>query len=301
MEIGLQQMRSVVVLAEHQNFGRAAEALFITQPALTKQIRRIEETLGGPLFIRRPRRLTLTRAGEVLVARARPLLNDATNVVDASRRAMRGEAGSLRIGFGLSSMATGLADLIRRFRRRFPAVQITMREMSTPPQLIALANCALDVGFVRLPVEDRRISTFPLFSDRLVIAVSGYSNAMAGRGLKSFSGEPFVVVSRSASATLHDHIIRTCNAAGFSPQITQEAGELFTILNLVRAGAGVALVPNSCKIMNVPQIQFVDTGIPAAAWKIGIAHHKSLNSDPAVQNFVSMAREKIQSKSRGKL
>ncbi|UWZ83124.1 LysR family transcriptional regulator [Occallatibacter riparius] len=291
MELDLEQMRSVVVLAEHRNFGRAAAALFISQPALTKQIRKIEETLGGTLFIRKPRQLTLTRAGEVFVERARALLLDAKNAVDVSRSAIRGEAGLLRIGFGLPSMATGLPDLIQKFRRRFPLVQISLREMSTPPQLTALASGALDVGFVRLPIQDERIRSVPLFGDRLMIVASVHCSKKSGHGLRQFAMQPFIVVSRSASASLHDHVMRTCNAAGFSPQIVQEAAELFTVLNFVRAGAGVALVPNSCRVMNVPEIRFLNTGIASASWKVGIAYHKSRDMDPAIRNFVSMARE----------
>src|SRR5215510_7013571 len=127
MDLDLDQMRSVVVLAEHLHFGRAAAALYVSQPALTKQIHKIESTLGGPLFLRRPRQLTLTRSGEVLVEHARAVLRDAQlAIIDISRRAMRGEAGRLRFGFGLPSLATGLPDHVRRFRRRFHDVQISM-------------------------------------------------------------------------------------------------------------------------------------------------------------------------------
>ena len=287
-------MRSIVVLAEYLNFGRAAAALYISQPALTKQVHRIEETLGGPLFIRRPRRLSLTRAGEVLVEHSRSLLRDAQVAVDVSRSAMRGEAGALRIGFGLPSLATGLPDLVQRFRRQYPGVHISMREMSTPSQLEALENRTLDVGLVRLPILAGEINSFPLFSDRLVIAVrpQGHGNV---RGLRSFAPNAFILVSRSASASLHDHIVRTCNAAGFSPRIVQEVGELFTLLNFVRAGAGVALVPHSCKVMNVPRVRFLETGISSAVWNIGIAFHKSFASDPTVRNFVSLARQEFNS------
>jgi len=215
MDLDLGQMRSVVVLAEHLHFGRAAAALYVSQPALTKQIHKIEDTLGGPLFVRRPRQLTLTRAGQVLVDQARSLLRDAQFAIDVSRGALRGEAGLLRIGFGLPSLATGLPDLIQRFRRRFPRVQISMREMSTPPQLEALGNGTLDVGFVRLPVPASEISSFVLFSDRLVVAVGHHEAKDSRKGLRSFAREPFVLVSRSASASLHDHIIRTCHAADF--------------------------------------------------------------------------------------
>jgi len=293
MEVDLDQMRSIVVLAEHLNFGRASQALCISQPALTKQIHRIEETLGGPLFVREPRRLTLTRAGQVLVERARSLLIDAQFAVDLSRSAVRGEAGLLRIGFGLPSLATGLPDLIQRFRYRYPGVQVVMREMSTPAQLEALENRTMDVGFVRLPIEAGEIFSFPLFSDRLVIAVSAH--AKQPHGLKSCARDPFILVTRSASASLHEHVLRTCHAAGFSPRIVQEVGELFTLLNFIRAGAGVALVPHSCKVMHVPRVRFLETAIPSAVWKIGIAFHQSLRADPTVRNFVSMVRDDFSS------
>lgn len=293
MDLDLSQMRSIVVLADYLNFGRASEALHISQPALTKQVRKIEETLGGPLFIRTPRRLILTRAGEVLVERSRSLLRDAQFAVDISRSAMRGSAGLLRIGFGLPSLATGLPDFIQRFRGRFPGVQISMREMSTLPQLEALENRTLDIGFVRLPIQADEIVGIPLFSDRLVVAVSPQGRRKPREGLRSFVSDPFILVSRSASASLHDHVVRTCHAAGFSPRIVQEVGELFTVLNFVRAGAGVALVPHSCKVMNVPRVRFIETGIASAVWNIGIAVHRSFESDPTVQNFVSMVRQEF--------
>jgi len=296
MDMDLDQMRSVVVLAEHLHFGRAAAALYVSQPALTKQIHKIEDILGGPLFVRRPRQLTLTQAGRVLIEHARVLLRDGQLAIDVSRSAMRGEAGLLRIGFGLPSLATGLPDLIQRFRIRFPRVQISMDEMSTPPQLDALGNRTLDVGFVRLPIPASEISSFPLFTDRLVIAVGPQAVKDSRKGLRSFAREPFVLVTRAASATLHDHIIRTCHAAGFLPKVVQEVSELFTLLNFVRAGAGVALVPSSCKAMNVPRVRYLETGIPVAGWKIGVAFHKSSTSDPIVRNFVSAVRHDFQSR-----
>src|SRR5215468_3601154 len=296
MDVDLDQMRSIVVLAEHLHFGRAAAALYISQPALTKQIHKIEETLGGPLFLRKPRQLTLTRAGEVLVERARSVLRDAQVAIDISRSAVRGEAGCLRIGFGLPSLATGLPDLVQRFRRRFPGVQISMHEMSTPPQLEALGNRTLDVGFVRLPITASEISSFPLFTDRLVIAVGPHAAKDSRKRLRSFAREPFVLVTRAASASLYDHIIRTCHAAGFLPKVVQEVSELFTLLNFVRAGAGVALVPSSCKAMNVPRVRYLETGIPTAGWKIGVAFHESSISDPLVRNFVSAVRHEFQSR-----
>lgn len=293
MELTVEQLRSVVVLAEQLHFGRAAAALYVSQPALTKQIRKIENILGGPLFLRKPRQLTLTRAGEVLVEHSRSVIRDTQIAVDLSRSAMRGEAGLLRIGFGLSSLAIGLPEIIQRFRRRFPLIQTSMRELSTPPQLEELENRTLDIGFVRLPVSAVAISSVPLFTDRLMIVVQRRKGQNSRGGLRFFAREPFVMVSRSASASLHDHIVRTCHAAGFMPRVVQEVAELFTVLRFVQAGIGVALVPRSSDIMNVPGIRYLETGMSAVQWKVGVAFHNASASDPPVRNFVSAVRRQF--------
>jgi DNA-binding transcriptional LysR family regulator len=288
MTLELSQMRSVIALAEAMHFGRAAMALHVSQPALTKQIHKIEEALGGPLFVRKPRQLELTRAGEVLVAKVRPLLHDAQIAEDLFRCAMRGEAGLLRIGFGIATLATGLPDLIRRFRNRFPNVQIAMRDMSTPAQLEALENRELDVGFVRVPVSNPELSARPVLRDRLMIAVGAETGTRSRGGLASFARSPFVAVARTASASLYDHVLRTCRAAGFTPRIAQEVDELFTALSFVRAGAGVAVLPESSKALKVPRVRYIETGQPSAVFDIGIAFHKSSAADPIVANFISV-------------
>ncbi len=263
-------MRSVVALADHLHFGRAALALHISQPALTKQIRKVEATLGGALFARRPRQLALTRAGQAFVARARPLLHEAQLAEKYFRSAMLGECGLIRIGFGIASLATGLPDLIQRFRGRFPGVEVAMREMSTPAQLDALENRTLDFGFVRIPASSQELVVWPLFQDRLVLAIGPHSGGRARGGLASFSREPFIGVARSASASLFDHVLRTCRAG---------------------AGAGVALVPRSSRVMRVPSIRYVETAVPAGKWNIGLAFHKSSPADPILSRFLSLVRQ----------
>ncbi len=294
MDVDLREMRSVVTLADHLHFGRAALTLHISQPALTKQIRKVEATLGGTLFTRRPRQLVLTRAGQAFVARARPLLHEAELSEKYFRSAMLGETGLVRIGFGIVSLATGLPDLIQRFRSRFPGAEVAMREMSTPAQLEALENRTLDFGFVRVPVSSQELVVWPLFRDRLVVAVGPHTRRRV-RGLAYFSREPFIIVARSASASLYDHVLRTCRAAGFAPRVAQEVSEIFTALNFVRAGAGVALVPRSSRVMHVPSIRYLETGVTAAEWSIGVAFHKSSPADPVLDKFLSVVRQSYRS------
>src|SRR5690242_11493538 len=113
MDLDLAELRSFVVLADTLHFGKAAEALHITQPALTKQIQRIESRLGGALFVRRYGKVSTTSAGDVLRGAARRLLQQAEEAEQLARLALHGKAGVLRIGFGIASLAAGLADLLR--------------------------------------------------------------------------------------------------------------------------------------------------------------------------------------------
>jgi DNA-binding transcriptional LysR family regulator len=288
MAIELSELRSFVVLAEHLHFGQAAEALHISQPALTKQIQRLEDKVTGPLLIRGYRRVSLTPAGEILRDRARILLRDVEIAEQMARLAVNGKAGLLRIGFGIASLAAGLPEILTRFRQHFPEVQVTMRDMSTPGQIEALERGDIDVGFVRLPVERPDLVTLPVLEEMLVAAVP---RGMSYRkGLSSLRNESFVVISRSVSASFFDHLVQTCRAAGFSPRIVQEVNELFTVLNLVQAGVGVSLVPRSTSLMRVPHVRLLDTGVAEAKWKIGLAWRKRDESDSLVRNFISMAR-----------
>jgi len=288
MALELSELRAFLVLANHLHFGQAAAALHVSQPALTKQMQRLETKVAGPLLVRGYRRVTLTPAGEILRDRAQSLLREAEIAEQMTRLAVSGKAGLLRIGFGIASLAAGLPGILTRFRQHFPEVQVTMRDMSTPDQIEALERGDIDVGFVRLPVERTELVTVPVLEETLVAAVP---RGMSYRkGLFGLRNEPFVVISRSDSASFFDHLVQTCRAAGFSPRIVQEVNELFTVLNLVRAGIGVSLVPRSASLMRVPDVRLLDTKLLEAKWRIGLAWRKVDQSDPLVRNFVSIAR-----------
>jgi DNA-binding transcriptional LysR family regulator len=289
MTLELSELRSFLVLAQHLHFGEAAQALHVSQPALTKQIQKLEAKVEGPLLVRGYRRVSLTPAGEILRNRARGLLREAEMTEEMARLAVQGKAGLLRIGFGIASLAAGLPDILTRFRQHFPAVQVSMRDMPTPDQIEALERGDIDVGFVRLPVERPDLVTVPVLEERLVAAIP--QGMPYGRGLASLRNEPFVAIARSVSASFVDHLVRTCRAAGFSPRIVQEANELFTVLSLVRGGVGVSLVPRSTNLMHVPKVLLLETGVDEAKWKIGLAWRKADPLDPLVRNFIRLVRQ----------
>jgi DNA-binding transcriptional LysR family regulator len=288
MALELSELRAFLVLADHLHFSHAAEVLHVSQPALTKQMQRLEAKVSGRLLVRGYRKVALTPAGEILRDRARRLLREAEVAEQMARLAVNGKAGVLRIGFGIGSLAAGLPGILMRFRQQFPEVQVSMRDMSTPDQIEALHQGDIDVGFVRLPVESAELVTVPVLEEMLVAAIP---RGMSYRkGLSDLRNEPFVVISRSGSVSFFDHLVQTCRAAGFSPRIVQEVNELLTVLFLVQAGAGVSLVPSSASRMRVPNVRLLDTHLAEAKWKIGLTWRKRDQSDPLVRNFVGLAR-----------
>jgi DNA-binding transcriptional LysR family regulator len=268
------ELRAFVTLAEQRHFGRAADLLYVTQPALTKQIQRLEDKVGGALVVRGYRDVQLTEAGQVLLARARVVLQESGAALEAARRAARGQLGLLRIGFGIASIQTLLPDVLRRFRAAYPDVELRLQEMVTADQVAALIRGQIDIGFVRVPVGDARIATRPILRERL---------------MASLAAEPFITIARRTSASYHDHVIAVCHEAGFSPRIVQETSELFTMLMLVRAGMGVALAPRSAMARTPPGVRFRPLSTPSAAWDVGLAWTSPRAQEPVIKAFIDVA------------
>ena len=255
MELLFAEIKAFLALADQLHFGRAADQLNSTQPALSKQIQRLEQKVGGPLVTRGYREVRLTPAGTALLGRARPLWRDAIATLEAAQMAAQGRLGTLRIGFGIATILDLLPSALLRFRSAYPGVELRVRDMSTPGQLQALMRGDLDVGFVRLPVDDPRIVARPILHERLVAALGPKSPWRPRAGLASVAAEPFITIARTMSASFYDHVVAVCRAAGFTPNIVQEASELFTVLMLVRAGMGVALVPSASVFRGVPGVR----------------------------------------------
>ena len=287
-DIDLADLRALAILADTLHFGRAAERLHVSQPALSKRIQKIEAQIGGRLLVRGYRDVRLTEAGRLLAARGRELLQDSAELVALSRRAVRGEAGLLRIGFGIASILGFLPKVLLRFRRAHPDVLLQLRDMSTPDQMSALVARALDVGFVRRPVRDDRLVLRPVLDERLVAALCPRSPWNPRLGLASVAQEPFIIIARGRSASFYDHALSVCAASGFAPRIVQEANELFTVISLVRAGLGVSLVPRSTALLRLPGVRFRDLTLPEAAWNIAMAWHRDSEEAPLVRQFVEM-------------
>lgn len=290
MNLDFSELHAFVVLAGELHFRKASERLFLSQPALSKKIQRLEEKLKGALFVRSRRRVALTDAGKSFLPKAAKLLQDAEDAVRETQAAIQGRAGSLRIGFGIASVSEIIPRTILRFRKLYPEVELQMREMPSPAQVSALIEHRLDAGILRMPVTNRRLISIPLFSEHLVLAAPADAPYRPKESINKFRNSGFIFVSPSVSKLFHDRVLSLCLRAGFTPRVVQEANEILTILHLVRAGVGISLVPRSAVHFKVPGVKFHELGWKEPLWRIGIAWNRSSERLPLISDLVEVVR-----------
>ena len=290
MNLEFSELEAFVVLAHELHFRKASEQLFLSQPALSKKIQRLEDKLKGPLFVRSRRRVALTDAGKSFLSKAAKLLQDAEDALRETRAAVQGRAGTLRIGFGIASLPEILPRTLLRFRKLYPDVELQMREMSSPSQVSSLIESRLDAGILRMPITDRRLIYVPLFSEHLVLVTPPDVAYRAKDGIDGLRNRDFVFVSPSVSKTFHDRVLSLCLRAGFTPRVAQEANEILTILHFVRAGLGVSLVPRSAVRLKVPGVRFHELGWKEPLWKIGVAWNRNSEKLLLISGFVKVVQ-----------
>ncbi len=243
----LRQLRQFVTLAETLNFHRAAEALHMTQPPLSLSIRRLEAELGGPLFERHARGVTLTEAGEAVLASAREALRSADEVVVAFRETRAGQRGLLRVGF-VGSATWGLAPaIIPAFRHAHPGIDLSLKEATSQEVVQALESGALDIGLVRTPLmQSAAVELAPLYREALML-MTPKEHRLTGESaarLEDLSEERFILFDRNLAPSIFHLTMMECEAVGFQPRIAEEAAHVHTIISLVECGLGVALAPS---------------------------------------------------------
>ncbi|HEV8150632.1 MAG TPA: LysR family transcriptional regulator [Gemmatimonadales bacterium] len=285
-------MRYFVAVAEELHFGRAALRLHVAQPALSQQIQQLERELGVLLLARTKRRVALTDAGSVFLAEARRTLAAADAAVRVARRAAAGETGRLRIGY--VDLATWLSfpAILRAYRERFPAVEVTLTELHREPQREALLSGELDVGFFSLKENEAGLTGARVASDPLVAALpAGHRLAAKARvTLRELAEEPWVLFPRELKTNYVELVLGCCRAAGFVPRIVQEASQLHTLAGLVSAGVGVSLLPASVAAAERVGVSCrpLAGAIPRLSMEV-IWPEGDLS--PAATRFVAIARE----------
>jgi DNA-binding transcriptional LysR family regulator len=291
----LRQIRSFLSIAETLHFGRTSELIHLSQPALSLQIRALEEEVGVRLFERNRRKTTLTPAGIAFRNDAAAALLQLEQAIRKSRLAAGGKLGLLRIGFISTAGTEIVPDIFREFREKNPEVEFSLRAITTADQVQMLEAGSLDIGFLRLPIgEHSGLEVVTVHREPFVLVVPA-SHKLAKRKklrLSEVSSQEFVMYERRYAPGFHDLIFGMLRDARIVPNVSQTAAEISTLISLVVAHMGIAILPASAvkhSVASVVACNIVDR-IPMS--EIGIAVSKGIRS-AVVENFRTFTLEKL--------
>jgi DNA-binding transcriptional LysR family regulator len=273
----IRQLRYVIAVAEELSFTRAAARLNIAQPPLTMQIKRIEEELGFPLFHRTKRSVQITEAGEVFLEKGRRIINDFESLKEASRRASRGEAGRIVVGFVGSVAFHFFPKVLREYRLAVPGVEIELLELQNRPLIDALRNERVDVAFMRPYFQDANIAMEQVLEERLIVALPS-NHPLANRkmlSIRELKNDPFVTSNRRPAPSIYAFLMSICERAGFQPRVVQAATDIQTVVGLVAAGMGVAIVTDSIKRLGVEGVKYCEFSDVTDSARIVMAWRKN--------------------------
>ena len=284
----LRNIRSFVAAADTLHFGEAAQRVHITQPALSRQIQKLEDELGVRLFDRKGHGVLLTHAGGAFLSEARRILKQIERAAERTRQAGRGMVGLLRMGFVASVTFNLLPALLLHIRAQAPELQLELMEMGTTQQIAAVNAGTMDIGLVRPPlVQDDGLSIRRLMEEPIV-AVLPAGHRLADKqdlAVSDLADQPFVMYPRRLGPGLFDRIVAVCQWAGFSPNVVQEAALVPTVVGLVAGGLGVALVPASVEPLGGAHVVFKPLADAQAVTEL-VAAWRADNKNPTLKVFL---------------
>jgi DNA-binding transcriptional LysR family regulator len=289
----LSQLRYLVALAEELHFTRAAAREHVAQPALSQQIRRLEDEVGLALVERTTRRVSMTEAGELLVARARRVLAE-LDAAHAELGALRGvQSGRVLVGTMHTMGPIDVALVLAEFHNRHPGIELTVRENSSEELAEMLRVDELDLAFLSVTerMESHGLGLHQLVSEELVVVLPP-THRLARRArvrMVDLSQEQFI--SFRPGARLRELLSAAGAQAGFDPHVTLESNESRRIRRLVSRGMGVAILPRSDAVEPGADVAVAALIAPALSRDITLAWREGRRHPPAVGEFIALARE----------
>jgi DNA-binding transcriptional LysR family regulator len=286
----LKSLKSFVAVAEQLSFIRSARLLHLSPSALTEQIQKLEEELGVQLLIRDRRSVKLTGVGMVFLAEARATLTRARQAVERVQDAARGEIGRLRIGFVSSAALEIVPGIVVAFRSQFPGVTLDLTNLRTSSQIKGLIAESVDVGFIRMPLSHDELTIRVIHREPFVVVLpNGHPLANEAQvRLVQVQNEKFVAYGRRWAPGFYDAVIQMCTREGFSPEIIQETGEMYTAVALVAAGVGIAILPQSVVLAQSRNVLVKPLPSSAGFSEIAIAVRR-LDNSSLIESFVQVA------------
>ena len=293
----LRYLKSFIAVAEELHFGRAAERLYMAQPPLSHQIRRLEKELGVQLFERSTRSVRLTSAGESFLEPARDVLMGVDVAVRAARNAGKGEYGRVTVGFAGASSHESLPLLTRAVKAAHPGIELVMRGQTyANVALSRVADGSLDLGFVRLPVPQPGVAARVIMNEELICALPANHKLSQQKRIpiESLADEPFVSFPPNSGSSVRDATVRICEGADFNPRIVQDAPDSYTILALVATGVGVTLTLTSCQHIQQNGLVYRPLVKPGPIMQTALAW-RSDNPSAALRSVLAVAEEALPS------
>jgi LysR family transcriptional regulator, benzoate and cis,cis-muconate-responsive activator of ben and cat genes len=283
-------------VARQLHFRKAAEALAVAQPALSRQVAQLEAALGARLFNRSSRRVELTPAGTALLERIEPLLSALARLPQDVAAVTQGQVGRLRVAFTGLAMATVLPDIVREFHRRSPGIRLELTESPTSAQLAALAAGAIDCGFFHPDAQTPGIQTRLLLRERNGVLLPA-DHALVGKRplrLRELSGTAFVLFPRTHNPGYYDRILAAFSAAGISPRIAEEVWPKSNGVGLVEAGLGATFAcPSEARHLPEKAV-FRELAGPAPESRLVIGWRSAEDPSPALSLFLATAASRAQ-------
>ncbi|MDK1493893.1 LysR family transcriptional regulator [Sinorhizobium sp. 7-81] len=282
------QLRCFVAIAEEMHFGRAADRMNMSQPPLSRQLQQLEHEVGFKLIERSSHFIGLTVAGKAFLKDARQILRTSEEALSNARRISEGTGGTITLGFIPATSYAVLPRLVALLLQELPHVSLNLKEMVTADQVEALAGGRIDAGILRLPIDRRGLKTIALSREKFVAAVP-HSSALARRPslhITDLDSQPFIMYS-PVESRYHYHLLTTAfQPAGVQPRIMQYTREIHTMLALVDAGIGTALVPKVVGNLSFPNVCVLELEMTPVLYSELTLVWRPAGRNPALEVFV---------------
>jgi len=290
----LRHLRYFAAVGDALSFTKAAEALHLAQPSLTRQIQDLETEIGVRLLNRSKRQVSLTPEGRSFLSDAKRVLAHSVDIVESVQRLSRHETSALNIGYVANLFPPPLPVALAVFQRKFPTVSINLFDMTYGDQFRAIEEGKIDLGFVgsKKTIEERGLEFRSIGVDKIVVALRK-GNALQKKAvvkLKDLRTMFFVGMSEESYPGYRDWLTTTCREEGFAPKVLQDVDIERMVIQAVGAGLGVALLPEQVKKLPHENVVFRPL-VPAVLTESCIAW-KSENTSKALRSYVEIVKER---------
>ncbi len=283
----LRQLKYFLSVAEELHFRKASEKLHMTQPALSRQIKQLEDEMATVLFKRTKRTVKLTDAGHFFYKEAQELIRKLDRVVSETRQRETGAIGKLKVGYVPSAMHNVLPGIINQLQQNFPGIQLELYQETALDQYDMLKSEKLDIGFLRVPRNDEELETSVIFKETysLVVPASHKITEKNFKGLSQLAGEKFILTPRSVGEKYFDNIISLFSEEGFSPVVIHESVNEHATIRLVENNIGISIIPSSFKHGFNTTAKFIELKNIPERLELSVAWRKN-NNTPILMRLI---------------